>query len=82
MDATDLAALSHQLRQLTAVLDRLARVREESVPAAATFWSGSARRAYDRAVAEVDDQIGSTLELLRLAQQNTVLALREELQHA
>lgn len=74
-DAATLAALEAQLRQLTAVLERLAQARAELVPAKATFWKGRARDAYDRAVHEVDGEIGSAVDLVRFAQQNTLLAL-------
>ena len=81
-DATATAALEAQLRQLTAVLERLVNARAELVPAKATFWRGDAREAYDRAVREVEAEIGSALDLVRYAQQNTVLALAAELARA
>ena len=78
-DATTLALLEAQLRHLTAVLDRLAAARDELVPAKATFvWHGEARAAYDRSVAALAGEIGSALDLLVLARQNTVAALAEE----
>ena len=82
MDSAAPAALEAQLRQLTAVLERLAYARAELVPAAATFWRGQARETYDRAVRDVDSEIGSALDLVRFAQQNTLLALAEELRRA
>jgi hypothetical protein len=78
MDVSALAALQSQLRLLTALLDRLDRARCDLVPSAATFWAGPARVTYDRAVLDVDGELGSALELLLLAQQNTVLALAAE----
>ena len=82
MDATALAALQAQLRQLVAVVQRLGRARLDLVPAAATFWAGPARQAYDSAVHDVDAEIGATLEVLGFAQQNTTLAIAEELGRA
>lgn len=79
MDATAIATLQVQLRVLSATLDRLGRARRDLVPAMSTFWSGPARDAYDQAVVRIDDEIGSTLELVRFAHQNTVLALGEAL---
>lgn len=79
MDATAIAALQVQLRVLSAALDRLGRARHDLVPAASTFWSGTARDAYDRAVLRIDDEMGSALELVRFARENTVLALGEEM---
>lgn len=79
MDASALATLQAQLRVLTAVLDSLGRAHRDLVPAAATFWRGPARDAYDRAVLEVGGEISSTVELVRFAQHNTLLALTEEL---
>lgn len=79
MDATAIAALQAQLRVLVATLERLGGARRDLVPAAATFWNGPAREAYDRAVRNVDGEIGEILELVGLAQQNTALALAEEL---
>lgn len=78
MDAAAPAALEAQLRHLTAVLERLARARAELVPAKATFWRGDARNAYDCAVHNLDGELGSALDLVRFAQQNTVLALAGE----
>ncbi len=74
-DATAAAALEAQLRQLYAILERLSSVRSELVPAKATFWKGEARRIYDRAVADLDRDISSALEVLHFAQQNTIIAL-------
>jgi hypothetical protein len=82
MDATAPAALEAQLRRLTAVLERLATGRHELVPATATFWRGSAREAYDRAVHELDGEIGATVEIVSFARQNTLLALAEALRDA
>jgi len=79
MDATALATLQVQLRVLTATLNSLERARRDFVPAVSTFWRGSARDAYDAIVHDVDREVGSALELVRFAQQNTVLAIGEEL---
>lgn len=78
MDAPALA-LEAQLRQLTAVLDRLVAARRDLVPAPATFWWGPAREAYDTALLATDAELGSCLEALRFARENTLLALTEEL---
>ena len=82
MDATALATLQVQLRVLAATLDRLGRARRDLVPATSTFWRGPARDAYDASVIDVDGEIGSTLELVLFAQQNTALAIGEELRRA
>jgi len=77
MNATDAPALDSQLRQLVQVLDRLALVRNELMPAASTFWGGEARVAYDRAVAEIDSGLVSTIDVLARASRSTMLALAE-----
>ncbi|MCU1412208.1 MAG: hypothetical protein JWR04_2915 [Rhodoglobus sp.] len=81
-DATATVALEAQLRQLSAVLERLSWVRRQLVPAKATFWDGEARRLYDHAVLALGSDIDSVLEIVSYAQQSTMLALAEELRGA
>jgi uncharacterized protein YukE len=69
VDAPALVALEVQLRELRAVLARLESARRELVPPPAAFWSGDARRAYDRALAAIgrttDDVIGAVAQAAR-----------------
>jgi hypothetical protein len=82
MDATALATLQVQLRVLAATLNRLGRARRDLVPATSTFWSGPARDANDAIVLDVAGELGSALDLVLFAQQNTMLAISEELRRA
>jgi len=77
-DAQTLAALETQLRQLTAVLDRLGGARSTLVPSQATFWGGEARGAYDRWIADLGSSLDETLQVVELARQGTLRALAEE----
>ncbi len=77
-----LTALEAQLRQLSATLSRLAVAQRDLLPAPATFWSGQARQAYDRALLDVASRVGSALEATHLAHSNTLLAIAEELGRA
>lgn len=80
-DATTHPRLETQLRELSAVLDKLGRAVDDLVPSRATFWSGQARAAYDARVADIDRDLERVLELLRLARNSTVLAIAEGARH-
>ena len=64
VDAPALVALEVQLRELRAVLARLETARAQLVPPPASFWSGEARRAFDRAlgaVARATDEVAAAV---------------------
>ena len=78
MDHTPLGVLQAQQRQLAVVIERLVRARAEHLPAKATFWRGSARTTYDRAIGDLAAELDEAVEVVRLAWQSTTFAIAEE----
>ena len=76
-DAAAHAALETQFRQLSRVLDKLLTVRVRLVPARATFWRGLAREKYNQSLRDLDGEIGSAIEFVRMAHRATRLAISE-----
>lgn len=76
-DAALLAALESQCRQLDEVLSRLERARVVHVPAAASYWRGTARHAYDAALGSVVCAAELGQVVLREARDHLVWATME-----
>ena len=76
-DAAAHAALEAQFRQLARALEKLLSVRVRLVPVRATFWRGRARDAYNQSLRDLDGEIGSAIELIRMAHRGTRLAIAE-----
>jgi uncharacterized protein YukE len=74
-DAVAHAALTTQLRELSAALTQLERARRDLLPGPATFWRGAARHAYDAAIDALSTTVDAGIAALRAARDHTSAAL-------
>ena len=75
MDATVLAALETQHRDLTFVLGRLEAGRATLLPGPATFWQGSARDMFNSGIDALTATVDAGVAALRSARDRTGAAI-------
>jgi hypothetical protein len=76
-DAALLAALENEYWQLNDAVEQLELIRRTLVPGPATFWKGTARHAYDSAIAGLTTTVEAGLAALRSARDRVGYAVNQ-----
>jgi len=76
-DAATVAVLEQQFRELHMLLERLEVARCHLMPPMGAVWRGTARQAFDTALAAMRSTLDASVDAIRLARDSTHMALRE-----